>query len=91
MATVSVEVDLDDIDTDDLVSELSDRIRRTKRMLNGDQKAQLIKEFKELAIDLQFPISHHISIKSLDDKMKLEHLTKVFEKYTSADIERMLP
>jgi DNA repair exonuclease SbcCD nuclease subunit len=37
----------------------------------------------------QFP--KNIEIKTLDDKMKVEHFSSIFHKYTSSQIENLLP
>jgi hypothetical protein len=93
MATITTEVefDIEDIDTYDLVNELSNRIGRFKRkQLTGKLLENLRADFSELAEKLNFADSG-LQIKTLEDKLKVEHLTKVWDKYTSWQIENLLP
>jgi hypothetical protein len=91
--TVNVDIDLDEIDTDDLVTELCFRMRRISgRKSLSDSERKLVKEsYSELTQALSFTPLSTIEIKSLDDKMKYEHLSGVFAKYSLPQIENLLP
>lgn len=91
MAQIEVDVDLDDFDTYELLRELKSRIRRFGRKgLTESQlkelKADLLEANKELGILLD-----GIEIKTLEDKMKIEHLGRVWDKYTFYQLENQLP
>lgn len=81
MAYVTVDVDLDDIDTDELVEELEKRLER-KRTPESE---------KQMILDLGNNSNLFFKVETLDDKMKIEHLQKVFNKYSSKDFEALLP
>lgn len=91
--SVDVDIDLDDIDTDDLVEEICRRLKKTvgRKCLSFKEKKELKESYAELAELLSMTPSEHIEIKTLDDKMKYEHLAKVFNRYHSSDIQRLLP
>ncbi len=94
MAYVEVDVDLDEFDLDELVGAVLDKIdseqSRFSRMTDN-QKAYYNKTINELKEALNISNGAGLIAKTLDDQMKLEHLSKVFSKYTSAQIEQMLP
>lgn len=90
MAYVSVDVDLDDIDFDDLVNELCERLNRSKR-INPKQKKELIEACTEILASLDQDTDTLIEVKSLDDKIKYEHLKKVFNKYSTSQFETLTP
>jgi len=89
MPTVSVDVDVDlnDIDTDDLVDELESRLRKFSRKEKEDLK-EFLQPLSDILFDNPF---EDIEIKTLEDQMKIEHLIKVFYKYTSSQMETLLP
>ena len=94
MAYLNIDIDLDDIDTDDLVEEICKRIKISKdsyKSLKDDE----IKELKECYADLSKVLLtgefKGIRIESLDDTMKHEYLAKVFSKYSLREIEVLLP
>lgn len=91
--SVDVDIDLDDIDTDDLVEECCRRLRKAGRRnsLTDKEKKDLKESFTELWEALLMIPVDNIEVKTLDDKIKYEHLSKVFNKYNSSDIERLLP
>jgi len=80
--SVEVDIDLDEIDNDDLVKECCRRISRI--ILSDSQK-------KDLRDALSIMPEDGIKIKTLEDKIKFEHLCKIFNKYTSSQIENLLP
>lgn len=92
MATITteVEVDIEDFETYELVDEL------TSRMKGFSRKKITEKEIKSLKLDfddLAKKLCYHstLPVKTLDDKIKLEHLEKVWDKYPSWEIEKRLP
>ena len=90
MAYVSVDVNLNDIDFDDLVSELCERLYRSKR-IKPKQKKELIEACTEILTALDQDTDVLIEVKSLDDKIKYEHLKKVFSKYSPSQLETLIP
>lgn len=87
MAYVSVDVDMDDFDTDDLAEELSRRIIKSKG------NAKKIQHLKNDLISLisAFSLNNTFEVKTLDDKMKVEHFSSIANKYTLAHIQNVLP
>ena len=93
MPYVHVDIDLDEIDTDDLVDELTKRIeseRTTKKPSEKDRK-RLKESFSEIIKAIGVSPMKKLEIKTLDDKIKYEHILKVFSKYSSSDFETKLP
>ena len=93
MPYVHVDIDLDEIDTDDLVDELTKRIeseRTTKKPSEKDIK-RLKESFSEIIKAIGVSPMKKLEIKTLDDKIKYEHILKVFSKYSSSDFETKLP
>jgi hypothetical protein len=89
--TTEVELDLEDIDTYELVNELVSRIGRFKRrQMTEKQIESLRSDFYELAEKLNFTSDGFLP-KTLDDKLKLEHLSNVWQKYSLSEIEQRLP
>lgn len=89
MATI--EIDLEDIRTHDLLEEVCDRISGTSyKQLSIKDKNSLKLEFQDLATAL-YSLGDAIPMDSLEDKMKYEHLSKVWNKYSSTEIENLLP
>ena len=90
---INVDVDLDDIGNYDLVEEVCKRLRNTagRRSLTDIQKRQLQRAHSILGDALSITPEQSIEIKTLDDKMKYEHLVNVFNKYPLSQIETMLP
>lgn len=93
MTSVSITFNLYEIDTDDLVSELCNRIQRqrTTKGVSEENRKELRTSIIALGNAMAMPPDTSIQIRSLDDKMKYEHLTKVFEKYSTSQIEQLLP
>lgn len=93
MPYIQVDVDLDDIDTCDLADELASRlkiaIKRAKHQQKFDEVKELLSECEQLvcaanATKIGFPIQ------SLEDKMKIEHLQEVWNKYSLSQIQSIL-
>lgn len=92
MPYVHVEIKMDEIDTDDLVDELLKRLRYGKRKHKEgkvDELKALLQECEMLFDD--FTNLTGIVVRSLEDKMKCEHISQVFEKYTISHIQSVLP
>jgi hypothetical protein len=92
MAYVEVDVELDVFDTWELLRELKFRFKRAgKKGLTEQDKKDLISEMREANKELGITETIGIDIKTLEDKMKLEHLSKVWNKYSCGEIEERLP
>jgi hypothetical protein len=97
MGYISVEVDIDidlyEIDTDDLVEEICRRLKSfgSKKSLSDKEKKDIKESLSDLEDSLNISPVESIEIKTLDDKMKVEHFSSVFYKYTSSQIENLLP
>jgi len=92
MAYVSVDIDMSDIDTDELVDEVCRRIKKAgRKSLSEKEKKQIKDDFSELNGLLSNNVVTNIEINTLEDKIKYEHLKSVFNKYSSAQIEKLLP
>ena len=96
MAYIHVDIDVTEFDTDEILSEAIHRLNSHKKLSLRDQnyKNELINMVKDLYEQLEFEkndISETIEIKTLDDKYKLEHLSKIWNKYTPTDFENNLP
>lgn len=96
MASVTVDVDLSEFDLDEIVSELIERLESKYKSRkdkvsekNSTELKGVVKELFELLF--QTPSTDTIKIISLDDQLKYNHLAKVFEKYTCAEVEILLP
>jgi hypothetical protein len=82
MATISVDVDIEDFEDDSLIEDLERRVRRGR--INSD-------DLKEVFEVLSKTKQQHFPKKSLDDILKEEHLISVLDKYSLADLQRLLP
>jgi len=93
MAYVQVDVDMSDLDTDDLVEEISNRLRRDghRKSLSVDQKKKIKQLYSELADALNVTTDAEIIVKTLDDKIKYEHIARIFTKYNSSQLQNILP
>lgn len=96
MPYIHVDVDLDEFDTDELITELIGRIKENSvRKGLPPEKLKTIMEavlmdFADILelTGLEYSV---FPVKTLDDKMKVEHLSTVFEKYTLSHIQSVLP
>jgi len=86
MASISVDVDIDEFDDDEIFQAASERINTVKR--NNVKRDKLIRDIQPLMEELSFD---QLPNKTLDDKMKMEHLMKVWDKYNSFQLEQLLP
>lgn len=79
MASILIDVDLDEFDTDDLIEELSDR----KKRLSESQK----KEIAEIVNNVYQP---KLGINTMKDEMKMEYFLEHFAKITLEDLESLI-
>lgn len=92
MAYIEVDVDLDEFDTHEIVSECIARLNpKHWKKLSGKQQKEMNDLVIELCDELGITNTSALPVKTLDDQIKIEHLSKVFNKYTSTQIEQMLP
>lgn len=80
---VYIDVNLDDFDIDDVIEHALTSTRALSKSKNK-KKLEQLREY----LDINEP---QFEIESLDDKLKLEHLLKVFKKYSTTYIEQQLP
>jgi hypothetical protein len=92
MAYVEVDIDIDEFDTSDLVDELVKRMKcqNTKKSLTQKQKDELKETLSELNKVLSLAPVNGIEIKTLDDKIKFEHIANVFNRYSIYQLEQLL-
>lgn len=91
MAYVQIDIDLDEFNTSEIVEELQSRLRKFGRKgLTVIQKEVLKTYLSGLIDDLElFPFN--LPNTTPEDRMKIEHLAKVWNNYTSYQIEKLLP
>ena len=91
MAYVEVEVDLGDIETYELCDELINRFKNTNRKQITDKQKEALKvAVTELVAKLGLLVGGNVSISSLDDKMKIELINNIWNKYTYYQLEEKL-
>lgn len=83
MATIDVEIDIDEFDTDEIVSETINRIGSKWNKVSDEQ-------LKELREALNIP-NAHFRTPSLRESLKYEHLVEIFEQYSLEEIQELLP
>jgi hypothetical protein len=93
MPYVEVEFDLSDFNTPELCEEVCKRLKKVHiKNLDERQRKELKSALQGVIEELGLsPIIDHIKITTLEDSMKLEHLIKVWNKYTWIQIENLLP
>lgn len=90
MATVEVEVDLDDFDTYDLVEEVINRIGSSGKRKVDDEQMELIMEEIKIYRKPSGVVDNCLPIETVDDQIKMEFLQSVWNKYTSVELEAAL-
>ena len=85
MARATVDIDLEEFDNDELLREVERRI--TSKYNAFDPKH--IKRLLHCLVGSDFP--KQIKVVSIEDALKMEHFAKVFDKYTSAQLEQLIP
>jgi hypothetical protein len=89
--SVDVDVDLDEIDTEDLVREVADRLTSSSRKnLTDIQKKLLRAAVKELNAVLNNSVEGEVNCVTIEDQMKMEIIKTAFTKYTSWQLEERL-
>ena len=88
MSSVSVEIELGDLDARDLLEELIERIGDDDTP--ADVKSH-IQGTLENIISANFEKIMDVKIKTLIDVQKMEHIAKIWNKYTPQQIENALP
>lgn len=83
MASVYVDIDLNDIDDDEVISQA---IYILKTRANTEKTKELLKIMK-----LSLARTESFKINTLDDQLKYEHLLQVYSKYTLPEIQSALP
>lgn len=79
MARIDIDVDLNDFDLDEILDFVIDTLS------DGCYQQKMARLKQELGIE------KGIKIESLDDELKIEHIKKIFNKYTTDFIEQQLP
>lgn len=83
MASVYVDIDLNDIDDDEVISQA---IYILKTRANTEKTKELLKIMK-----LSLARTESFKINTLDDQLKYEHLLQVHVKYSLREIQTALP
>lgn len=93
MAYVQVDLDLDELETYDLVEEVVNRLKRGfgRQELSKEQKSELKEAVSDLNKQLNCVADMQLPNATLEDRMKIEHLQNVWGKYSSNQIETLLP
>jgi len=87
MASISVDVDLDDFDLDEILEELEDRYNRNG-IRGKNNKTEIYDFIKRMKIDFEdvLPLENL----SLLDKMKIDFLTQNLDKIKLQDLESLI-
>lgn len=83
MASITIDVDIDEFRTEDIINEFLDRWAG----MNENQKKMVKYAISKHRIEGKFVAAG----KTIADVLKEEYLDKVFEKYTLSYIESVLP
>lgn len=88
MATV--EIELDDLDFDDLVAEVTDRLKLENKV-GGEWHAFQKKKLKALYQEISQALHNHIipESQSLAEEMKVDFLREIKDKYTEDQLRKM--
>ena len=89
MASVTVDVDLDDFELDELLDEVEDRYNRYKKKLENKYYSDSKKQIEDWAEDL-FGIEEPNVRLSLLDTMKIDLLMRNLDKITLNDLEKLI-
>lgn len=90
MASIYVDVELDEFDTEEIMHELTYRIRSLSRY-NKNPLEDIKDEVRELSEVLNIKTFKGVTVETMEDQMKIEYFAKIFEKYTLTEIENKLP
>jgi len=89
MATVEVDIDLDNFEPYELVDALFKKIKH-RQSLTDRQKSDLKESMNDLFKEMCLVYHYDILNPSLEDKMKLEVIQSVWNNYTSWQLEEKL-
>ena len=89
MAIVNVEVELDDFDLHEILSEI--KYRYEKSGIRGKSNKDVIDDFiKQLNPILSHDISSEVKVYSLLDELKVDFVVKNFDKISLNDLENII-
>jgi len=90
MAYISIDVELNEFDFENILDYVVDEVKYkvSKNGLRDSHKEKLKKLFNEITTS---NLHDSPTKKSLLDEMKMEYLSKIFDKYTLQQIEAALP
>ena len=83
-----IDIDLNEFSTNDLIDELIERLER--KNVRNHEKSQ-IQSALENAVTANFSNMLKIRIRTLNNVYKMEHISKIWNKYTPQQIETLLP
>jgi hypothetical protein len=89
MASVTVDVDLDDFDLDEILDEVEDRYNRYKNKIEIKHYSASVRQIEDWAIDL-FDIEVPNGKLSLLDQMKIDFLMNNLDKIKLNDLENLI-
>jgi hypothetical protein len=91
MAYVEVEIDIDEFETEEIVTELIRRLKtwKTKNVPTDKQNERVLNELRDLFRRLG-GTGETFPQKTLEDKMKAEYLKSIWDKYTAFQLEEKL-
>lgn len=88
MASIEVDVDLENFDDEEVIEYAINRLLRLKSI---NQRKQL-EQMKDILSDLfEYENDEKIFPVTLEDQMKLEHIRKVFQTYSLWEILNLIP
>lgn len=92
MAYVQVDLDLDELETYELVEEVVIRLKREygRKQLTKEQKEELKKSAGDLLMSLNGTQDDGYPDNSLEDRLKKDVILSVWNKYTSWQLEEKL-
>ena len=90
MAYVSIDIDMDEIDTDDLVEELCDRVKSFGRQKLTDKHKEDLRTDIMLLYEILFTSTGELPSKSLEDQMKIDLLKSKWNEFTFWQLEEKL-
>lgn len=92
MAYIHVDVDLDEFDTYELVDELCKRLKEIggRKKIKDDDRKKLNEELQPVITLLNIHQINFPSIITLEDKLKIEVISGVWNKYTLSQLEEKL-
>lgn len=90
MAYVNVDVDLEDFETYELCEEVIKRLKALRKgQVTTKQKVEIKEAITDLAAKIGIGINGNFS-NSLDDKLKMEFISSIWDKYTYYELEEKL-